>query len=486
MKTGPPRLSWSVANLNSPFYTASLACLVATLCYGAARLGGALILHPQNVWPLWPGCALLVSVLLLVPRRTWPILIAAGFAAFALYDLQSGVPIGSVVRLLLADTVEVLTAALLVSYSFDGVPRLNSVEALAKYSFFAVILAPCAVSFLGALAWRGNYWIGWRVSLFSEAIAFLTLTPAILGWASIGPAWAQKSRAYFLEAAALIVTLVLVGYFTFIAPENSTTPALLYSLVPLLLWSALRFGSTGVSTSMIVIACLSIRGAEHGRGPFVGSGGLDSVMSLQLFLLLAAAPFMVLAALVEEHQRAAQDLREDEERIRLAMAAGKMMGWEWDIKSGRNPWLGETRAVMGITPAERSDSIQDFWDRVHPEDCDELGKSLETAKRDHLDFDREFRVVWPDKTVHWLRSAGRFFYAANGVPERMMGVLRDVTVRKLALEAVQQKEAELRKAQRLAKLGNWNWDLETDTVTWSEELYRIAGRDPNLPAVSYK
>ena len=208
-------------------------------------------------------------------------------------------------------------------------------------------------------------------------------------------------------------------------------------------------------------------------------------MSLQLFLLLAAAPFMVLAALVEEHQRAAEDLREDEERIRLAMAAGKMMGWEWDIKSGRNPWLGETRAVMGITPAERSGLIQDFWDRVHPEDYDELWKSLETAKQDHLDFDREFRVVWPDKTVHWLRSAGRFFYTANGVPERMMGVLRDVTVRKLALETVQQKEAELRKAQRLAKLGNWKWDLETDAVTWSEELYRIAGRDPNLPAVSH-
>ena len=486
MQTGTSRSSWSIANPDSPFRTAILVCLVATLSYLAANMGGALILHPQNVWPLWPGCALLVSVLLLVPRRMWPILIAAGFAAFALYDLQSGVPLGSVVRLLLADTVEVLTAALLVSYSFDGVPRLDSVKALAKYSFFAVILAPCAVSFLGALAWRGNYWIGWRVSLFSEAIAFLTLTPAILGWASIGPAWAQKSRAYFLEAAALTVTLVLVGYFTFVAPENSTTPALLYSLVPLLLWSALRFGSTGVSTSMIVIACLSIRGAEHGRGPFVGSGGLDSVMSLQLFLLLAAAPFMVLAALVEEHQRAAEDLREDEERIRFAMAAGKMMGWEWDIKSGRNPWLGETRAVMGITPAERSGSIQDFWDRVHPEDYDELGKSLETAKQDHLDFDREFRVVWPDKTVHWLRSAGRFFYTANGVPERMMGVLRDVTVRKLALETVQQKEAELRKAQRLAKLGNWGWDLETDAVTWSEELYRIAGRDPNLPAVSYE
>jgi PAS domain S-box-containing protein len=209
------------------------------------------------------------------------------------------------------------------------------------------------------------------------------------------------------------------------------------------------------------------------------------VLSLQLFLFFAAAPFMVLAALVEERQTAAKELQEDEERIRLGMAAGKMMGWEWDIKSGRNLWFGETRAVMGMSPAENSGSIQDFWDRVHPEDYDELSEALKTAKRDHRDLDQEFRVVWPDKSVHWLRSAGRFFYTAAGVPERLMGVLRDVTVRKLAIEAVRLREAELREAQRLAGLGNWKWDVETDKVTWSEQLYRIAGRDPNLSPPSY-
>jgi hypothetical protein len=45
---------------------------------------------------------------------------------------------------------------------------------------------------------------------------------------------------------------------------------------------------------------------------------------------------------------------------------------------------------------------------------------------------------------------------------------------------------ELKEAQRLAGVGSWQWDRGTDTVVWSEELYRIAGRDPSLPAVSYK
>jgi hypothetical protein len=99
----------------------------------------------------------------------------------------------------------------------------------------------------------------------------------------------------------------------------------------------LRFGSAGVSTSMIAIACLSIWGAIHGRGPFAGSGPLDNVLSLQLFLLFATAPFMVLAALVEERMRVEEDLREGEERLRF--------------DGGR-----EIRRV-GMGPAERTNSL---------------------------------------------------------------------------------------------------------------------------------
>jgi hypothetical protein len=88
--------------------------------------------------------------LLLVPGRIWPILIPAAFATFALYDLEAGVPVKSIAWFLPANTVEVLTSALCLRYSFNGVPRLDSVKALAKYSFFAVILAPVGAAFFSA------------------------------------------------------------------------------------------------------------------------------------------------------------------------------------------------------------------------------------------------------------------------------------------------------------------------------------------------
>ena len=61
----------------------------------------------------------------------------------------------------------------------------------------------------------------------------------------------------------------------------------------------------------------------------------------------------------------------------------------------------------------------------------------------------------------------------------------DITEREDAEESLRRTERELKEAQRLAGVGSWQWDPKTDTVVWSEELYRIAGRDPNLPAVTY-
>ncbi len=475
----------NTGKMQSPVQVTVLAFAVAILSYLSAKLGGEMAPH-HAISPLWLGNVFLVSMLLLVPRKFWVLLVAIAFAAFGLYDVQAGLPIGVMAWLGLADTVEVFTAAVCLSYFFDGVPKLNSLKALAKFLLLAVILVPFVGALVGALANRGDYWTIWRISFFSEALGYLTLMPALLGWFNNALMWGRKAWAVKLEAAALMVALVLVGYLTFVADQSSGPPALLYSLVPFLLWAALRFGLTGVSTAGLVVAFLSIWGAVHERGPFNGPDPLSNVLSLQLFLFFAVTPFMVLAALVEERKQAEEGLREGEERLRLANEAGRLGGWEWDAESGRNLWFGETRALLGMSPADRSGSPEDFWERVHPEDQGELRRAVALARKYHTGFDHQFRVVWQDGTERWLRSVGRFFYTPDGEIERMTGILRDITTAKLAMEALRQRETELTEAQRLAKVGSWRWDPETDTVSWSHQLYQIAGRNPSLPAVSYK
>jgi len=314
------RSNFSASHSDLHSYPAWLVVSVtAALSYIAPKLAGLATPNPQTVWPVWPGCAILVAGLLLVRTRVWPVLIPLCFAAFAIADIQAGLPLGSVTWFIPGNTTEVLIAALGLRYSFDGVPRLNSVKALAKYSFFAILLAPLAGAFLNAHGISHDYWTGWRICLLSEVLAFATITPTLLSWVNDGKALLRRPRIVHLEALMLIVSLVLLSYVTFTFPVNRSSPALLYSLVPFLLWSALRFGGLGINTSTIIVTTLSIWAALQGRGPFSSLIPLTDPLSLQVFLVFAAVPFMVLAAVVEERKGAQEELRTNEDKLRLLL-----------------------------------------------------------------------------------------------------------------------------------------------------------------------
>jgi PAS domain S-box-containing protein len=363
---------------------------------------------------------------------------AAALAAFFHYDIQTGSTVRLSALFILYDTAEVLTAALCLSYAFGGTPRLNSVRALAKFSLFAVILAPLLRAFFVAVETEGNYWVNWRISFFSEAIVYLTLMPAILGWFSKGPAPDRKSPAYYLEAAALIVGLVVFGYLAFAAPGRYSSEARLYSLVPFLLWAALRFGSTGVSTSAIAIAVVAIWGATHGRGPFIELGPLNNVLSLQLFLFFAAAPFMVLAAVVEENKQASEQLfRSIFENAQIGISVFGTDGREHSSNRAMHEMLGYTEEEL---------SRLEQWDTItHPDErasCAERYAQLLQGKRDQDEWEQRF-IHRDGRTVV---GNGRFSLLrdAMGKPRYVVALSEDITKRRRA-------EAELLTAKEAAE-----------------------------------
>jgi PAS domain S-box-containing protein len=417
--------------VNSRGSTVLLPCLVATLCYLAARLGGTLEILPQADWPLWLGNVLLASVLLLVPPRIWPILMAAGFAAFVFFNLQYGMPIRSIVLLLVSDSVEILTVALGLRYSFDGVPQLNNVKSLARYSFFAAFLAPAAGAIFGALATRGNYWTSWRISFFSEAIAYLTIMPAILGWVRRAR---TSTRAYYLEAALLMATIISLSYFVFVARWESP-PALLFFLVPFLLWSALRFGSTGAGTSATIVAFLSVWGAAHGRGPFTGTVPINNVLWLQLFLLSTAVPFMVLAVLVEERKQSELVLRESERRFRLVADRAPVLIW---MSGPDKLYTFFNQGWLKYTGRTLEQELGDGWaSGVHPEDvrrCIEIYSASFDAR---VDFEMEYRLRRFDGDYRWIVDYGVPRFESDGTFCGYIGSCVDITERKSSAESLQ-------------------------------------------------
>lgn len=454
MATGSNRARWSFPNGDSILDSTILVCFVAMLSYAASALGAALLLRPQMLSPLWPGCVLLVSVLLLVSRKMWPILIVTAFAVFFFHDLHAGVSTSESSWLILADTVEVLAAALCLSYFFVGVPRLNSVKALTKFSLFAVILAPALGAFVGALAVPGSYWTNWRTSFLSEALGFLTLMPAILNWVGTSSPGKHRSRAYYIEGGALIAGLMLFGYVVFVALGNTSPPEVFYFLVPFLLWSALRFGSTGVSTSVILIAFLSIWGATHGRGPFTESQHVNNLLSLQLFLFFVAAPFMVLAVLVEERRRAGEVLGESEEKFRSVF---RDAGIGMAIVSPEGCFLAGNDAFckfIGYTEEELlRKTVQSL---THPDDWPRFSERLGQALADGGSFQGvEKRCLHKSGKVLHGECSGSLIRDADGKALYFVAEVLDITERKRANQNLIESEERFRLVANSAPVLIW-------------------------------
>jgi PAS domain S-box-containing protein len=437
---------WHIANLDLRFRTVLLSCLLAVACYAAARLGGILIItKPQALWPLWPGCALLVAVLLITTRKIWPILLPAGLAGFLVYDLQAGVSYPAIAWLILADTLEILVVAWGVSYALNGVPRLNSLKALARYSFFTLIAGPLVVSLIGLHGLNGDHWISWRMSFLSEGLAFLTITPAVLGWVGHARDWKPASRTRYLEAILLIAATVSLSYFIFIAHQKDLPPPLLYSLVPLLLWSALRFGTAGAGTSASIVALVSIWGEVHGRGPFNGMDSINSVLSLQLFLLFTAAPFMVLAALAEEHKQDELVLRESEKRFRLLADSSPSLIW----MSGTDKLCTFfNQGWLKFTGRSLEQELGDAWlSGVHPDDRDQCSRLYSASFDARLDFEIEYRLRRFDGEYRWLVDIGVPRFESDGTFLGYVGSCIDITDRKTSEEALHALTGRLISAQ---------------------------------------
>ncbi|HEY6250568.1 MAG TPA: PAS domain-containing protein, partial [Candidatus Angelobacter sp.] len=167
-----------------------------------------------------------------------------------------------------------------------------------------------------------------------------------------------------------------------------------------------------------------------------------------------------------------------EQRLRLAVAAGKVGVWERDIQTNQLLWSSELKQLFGYPLEQESLAFERFLESVHPEDRPRVAAAAERSISQNTDTNIEFRVVWPDASVHWIVARGKAEYDAQGQPVYMRGVGLDVTERKQMEEELRLREVQLADAQRVANLGSYEWLPATDTVRWTEQLFRIFGLEP--------
>lgn len=390
------------------------------------------VIPSHDVTPFWPDTPLLVAAMLATPRRIWPVLFAAGFGAMILLDLQNGLSISSMSWYFLANVIELLVVTLGMARLAGNSPYLASAKSFAQF-LALVLLGVFASAFFGARGvTSGDYWLEWRLWILGDTLGFLLVTPAILTWVREGRAWARKPL-HWLELAALMTAVLVFGYRAFLGTgPNGPSPALLYAMVPLLLWAALRLGLKGVSTSIILVAVLSYFGAAEDRGPFAGQGPLNNTLSLQLFLLFAAMPFMFLAVLVGEEKRAQQTIRESEKRFRLVADTAPVMIWMSGLDKlctyFNQPWLDFTgRSLESL--------LGDGWTTdVHPDDLNHCLETYGKAFDRRESFEMEYRLERNDGEYRWVFDRGVPRLNPDGSLAGYIGSCIDVTERKLYQE----------------------------------------------------
>ncbi len=250
-------------------------------------------------------------------------------------------------------------------------------------------------------------------------------------------------EALAVSSAAMVVAILLRG--AFLGWSNAVSLSATYFPVYIVasLYGGRRWGWATLAVSMAL--GLSNR--------FAFPTGVSEQGIYILFAASGAVTVVVAGALREtllrlEEARVAQDLTQaaldrSEARLRLAQDAGSVGLWDWDVATGDGVWSPTLYRNLGLDPV-RDANVRSLLDIVHPDDREKVRQVNITAVKEGRMDPIEYRVIWPDGSVHWLLSRGEMLRDDDGAIVRAVGVNIDVTERRMAFEQVRESEARFR------------------------------------------
>ncbi|HEY9709765.1 MAG TPA: ATP-binding protein, partial [Oculatellaceae cyanobacterium] len=172
-----------------------------------------------------------------------------------------------------------------------------------------------------------------------------------------------------------------------------------------------------------------------------------------------------------------QRVRERTEQLQLCLEAAHMVTWDWNIQTNAIVYSDELGSVFGLPKGSNHTNYEAFLDAVHPYDRSSVQEAMTEALEAGTCYAIEFRVVWPDGTLHWVGNKGQVLRNATGQPLRMIGVAMNISDRKVAEEAlresVQREQAIARAIHRIRQ----TLDIQTIFSATTRELRQLIDCD---------
>ena len=122
-------------------------------------------------------------------------------------------------------------------------------------------------------------------------------------------------------------------------------------------------------------------------------------------------------------------LSASEERLLFTVESAGIGTWLWDIATNDLMWSDRCKALFGLT-ADTKVTRERLFESLHPDDRTHTRRAIEKALATGKVYDTEYRIVWPDGTVHWVAARGRGYYDEDGQPLRFEGTVQDIDGRK--------------------------------------------------------
>ena len=199
--------------------------------------------------------------------------------------------------------------------------------------------------------------------------------------------------------------------------------------------------------------CAQVLATGEPSGPFEvvttssADGALPRIWQISLRPLTlpttgTAGLCLVIHEVTAQHQANAA-LQANEQRLRLALDAAKLVAWEWDVAAGTFTYATEETTYFRLPPGQRSRTVAEQHATIHPSDLPAYTAMVAAALERGDPYQIQMRVSAPDGQLHWLEIHGLVQHAAKGQPVRVIGVTRDISARK-------QLQANMQAAQQTA------------------------------------